>query len=57
MFIATVDQCPIPDSERMSHLETLLTIMAKSAISGGAIPDSSMMLHGAFWRGSLEGLM
>ena len=34
MFIATVDQRPIPDSEKMSHLETLLTGKARSAISG-----------------------
>ena len=34
MFIATVDQRPIPDSEKMSHLKTLLTGKARSAISG-----------------------
>ena len=33
MFIATVDQRPIPDSEKMSHLKTLLTCRARSAIS------------------------
>ena len=32
MFIATVDQQPIPDSEKMSHLKTLLTGKARSAI-------------------------
>ena len=34
MFIATVDQRPIPDSEKMSHLKTLLTGNARSEISG-----------------------
>ena len=34
MFMATVDQRPIPDSEKMSHLKTLLTGKARSAISG-----------------------
>ena len=34
MFIATVDQRPIPDSEKISHLMTLLTGKARSAISG-----------------------
>ena len=34
MFIATVDKRMIPDSEKMSHLKTLLTVKAKSAISG-----------------------
>ena len=34
MFIATVDKRTIPDSEKMSHLKTLLTGKAKSAISG-----------------------
>ena len=34
MFIATVDQRPIPDSEKMSHLKTLLTGKASSEISG-----------------------
>ena len=34
MFIATVDQRPIPDSEKMSNLETLLTGKARSAFSG-----------------------
>ena len=34
MFIATVDKHTIPDSEKMSHLKTLLTGKAKSAISG-----------------------
>ena len=34
MFIATVDKRMIPDSEKMSHLKTLLTGKAKSAISG-----------------------
>ena len=34
MFIAKVDKRMIPDSEKMSHLKTLLTGKAKSAISG-----------------------
>ena len=34
MFLATVDKRMIPDSEKMSHLKTLLTGKAKSAISG-----------------------
>ena len=34
MFIATVDKRMIPDSEKMSHLRTLLTGEEKSAISG-----------------------
>ena len=34
MFIATVDQRPIPDSVKMNHLKTLLTGTARSAISG-----------------------
>ena len=34
MFLATVDQRPIPDSEKMSRLKTLLTRKAISAISG-----------------------
>ena len=34
MFIATVDQRPIPDSEKMSNPKTLLTGKARSAICG-----------------------
>ena len=34
MFKATVHHRDIPDSEKMSHLKTLLTGKAKSAISG-----------------------
>ena len=34
MLIATVDKRMIPDSEKMSHLKTLLTGKAKSAITG-----------------------
>ena len=34
MFIATLDKRTIHDSEKMSHLKTLLTGKAKSAISG-----------------------
>ena len=32
MFIATLEQCPIRDTEKMSHLKTLLTGKARSAI-------------------------
>ena len=46
MFIATVDQRPIPDSEKMSHLKTLLTGKARSAISGMGY---SGQLYGAAW--------
>ena len=45
MFIATVDQRPIPDSEKMSHLKTLLTGKAWSAISG-------MGYYGQFYVGA-----
>ena len=34
MFKTAVHHCNIPDSEKMSHLKTLLTYKAKSAISG-----------------------
>ena len=34
MFIATVNQRPIPDSQKMNHLKTLLTGKARVAISG-----------------------
>ena len=43
MFIATVDQHPIPDSEKLRHLKTLLTGKARSAISG-------MGFSGQFYR-------
>ena len=46
MFIATVDQRPIPDSEKMSHLKTLLTGKARSAISGMGY---SGQFFGAAW--------
>ena len=46
MFISTVDQRPIPDSE-MSHLKTLLTGKARSAISG---MEYSGQFYGAAWR-------
>ena len=46
MFIATVDRRPIPDSEKMSHLKTLLTGKATSAISGKGY---SGQLYGAAW--------
>ena len=42
MFISTVDQRPMPDSEKMSHLKTLITGKARSAISG-------MGYSGQFW--------
>ena len=46
MSIATVDQRPIPDSEKMSHLKTLLTGKARSAISGMGY---SGQFYGAAW--------
>ena len=46
MFIATVDQRPIPDSEKMSHLKTILTGKARSAISG---MGCSEQFYGAAW--------
>ena len=46
MFIATVDQRPIPDSEKLSHLKTLLTGKARSAISGMGY---SGQFYGAAW--------
>ena len=46
MFIATVDQRPIPDSEKMSHLKTLLIGKARSAISGMGY---SGQFYGAAW--------
>ena len=47
MFIATVDPRPIPDSEKMSHLKTLLTGEARSAISGMVY---SGQFYGAAWN-------
>ena len=46
MFIATVDQRPIPDLEKMSHLKNLLTEKAQTEISGMGI---SRQFHGATW--------
>ena len=46
MFIAIVDQRPIPDSEKMSHLKTLLSGKARSAISG---MSCSGQFHGTAW--------
>ena len=46
MFIATVHQRPIADSEKMSQLETLLTVKARSAISGMGY---SGQFYGAAW--------
>ena len=46
MLIATVDQRPIPDSEQMSHLKTLLKGKAGSAISGISY---SGQFYGAAW--------
>ena len=57
MFIATVDQQPIPDSEKMSHLKTHLQARQGQQSLDWAILDSSMLLHGVFWRGNLGGLM
>ena len=46
MFIATVNQRPIPDPEKVSHLKTLLTGKARSAISGMGY---SGQFYGAAW--------
>ena len=46
MFLATVDKRMIPDSEKMSHLKTLLTGKAKFAISGMGY---SGQFYGAAW--------
>ena len=46
MFIATVDQRPTPDSEKMSHLKTLLTGKARTAISGMGYTGQ---FYGAAW--------
>ena len=46
MFIATVDQRPIPDSEKMSHLKTLLKGKERSSISGMRY---SGQFYGAAW--------
>ena len=46
MFIATVDQRPKPDSEKMSHLRYLLTGMAWSTISGMRY---TRQFYGAAW--------
>ena len=46
MFIATVDQRPIADSEKMSHLKTLLTGKTRSSISGMGY---SGQFYGAAW--------
>ena len=46
MFIATVDQRPKPDTEKMSHLKTLLTGKTRAAISGMGY---SGQFYGAAW--------
>ena len=46
MFNASVDQRPIPDSEKMSHLKTLVTGNARSAISG---MGNAGQFYGAAW--------
>ena len=46
MFIATVDQRPIADSEKMCQLKTLLTGKARTAISGMGY---SGQFYGAAW--------
>ena len=47
LFIATVIQRPIPDSEKMSHQKTLLTGKASSAISEIGY---SGQFYGAAWN-------
>ena len=57
MFIATVDQRPIPDSEKMSYLKTLLTSKARSTVSGKGY---SGQFYGAAWSNlerKFQGLM
>ena len=46
VFIAKKDQRPIPDSEKMSHLKTLLTGKARSATSAMGY---SGQFYGAAW--------
>ena len=46
MFISTVDQQPIPDSEKMSYLKTLLTNKSRSATSK---MGCSRQFYGAAW--------
>ena len=46
MFSATVDRRPIPESEKMSHLKTLLTGKARSAFSE---KGNSGQFYGAAW--------
>ena len=45
-FIATVDQRPIPDSEKKSHLKTLLRGKPRSAISETGYSEQ---FYGAAW--------
>ena len=47
MFLATVDKRSIPDSEKMSHLKTLLTGKARAAVSGMGY---SGRFYEAAWR-------
>ena len=46
MFIATMDQRPIPDSEKMRHLKTLLSGKARPAMSGMGY---SGQFYGSAW--------
>ena len=46
MFIATVDQRPIPDSEKMNNLKTQLTGKTRTAVSG---MGHSGQFYGAAW--------
>ena len=57
MFIATVDQWPIPNSEEMSTWKPYWQAKQCQQTLEWAILDSSMVLHGSFWKGNLEGLM
>ena len=54
MFIATVDQRPIPDSEKVSHLKTLLTGKANSAISGMGYSGQFYAAGEEIWKASCD---
>ena len=51
-WASIVNQRPIPDSEKMSHLKQSL----EQSLEWATL-DNSMLLHEAFWRRNLEGLM
>ena len=57
MFIATVDQRTIPDSEKISNLRTLLVSKEKSTNSRMGFSVQFYDAIGAFWKGNLESYM